>query len=135
MKLLLDDFQSVNFHDAKVLTVEERPEYIRVETDSALIRLPLNGSKQKGWLIYGCMLECFGVSKNKKEEWNDCRTPTSARSVSDPKYKIDELSDIEVKEDFLELAGHTHEHKWGIWRITAQHFELNWKSQKEFKRV
>lgn|ERR1035437_8557769 len=134
MKLLLDNFQSVNFHDAKVLNVEERPEYIRVETDSALIHLPLTGSEQKGWLIYECILECFGVSKNKKEEWIDCRTPTSAKPVLDPAFTIDELIDTEVKEDFLELAGITREKKWGVWRITARDYELNWKTKEEFKR-
>ena len=131
MKLKLDDFRSVSFHDSTLLKIEERPEYIRMEINTVCVRLPINDSEGKVWTLYDCSLECFGVSKNEKAEWDDTR---SAKPPSDPSLPIDEILDTEVKGDFLELAGFTRDKNWGVWRFIAQTYELNWKTQEEFKR-
>ena len=50
MKLELKDFDSVNFHDAKLLVAEERLEYVRLEMDAAIIYLPVKKYDCTAWL-------------------------------------------------------------------------------------
>ena len=73
MKLELKDFDSVNFHDAKLLGAEERLEYVRLEMDAAIIYLPVKKYDCTAWLIRSCSLECFGVTGSEKKEWADTR--------------------------------------------------------------
>ena len=101
-----------------------------MQIDGAQIGLPLNDPQGKTWNLHECLFECFGVSKNEKEEWD---RNGSAKPPSDSSLPIDEILDDEVKGSFYELAGYTHDKQWGVWRIEAQEFELNWKTKEEFK--
>ena len=131
MKLSLADLGRVSFHDSTLLSVEEKPGYIRMEIDSACVWASLIGAEGEAWTLQECSLQCFNVVKNEKEEWDDTST---AKSHSNPSLPIDEILDNEVIETCFELAGFTHNKNWGVWRIEAKEFELNWKTQAEFKK-
>ena len=138
MKLQLKDFNSVNLHDAKLLKAEERPEYIRLEIDAAIIYLPLKKHDGTAWLIRDCSLECYAVTHSEQKEWADSRPKqwrdsNLATPVTNPALPIYEISSNEVVDSFLIIGGFTRLKNWVSWRISAQFFELNWKTQKEFK--
>ena len=138
MKLELKDFDSVNFHDAKLLGAEERLEYVRLEMDAAIIYLPVKKYDCTAWLIRSCSLECFGVTGSEKKEWADTR-PKQWHDLNltipgtNPALPIHEISSNEVNDSFLVIGGFTRLHNWVSWRITAKYFELNWKTQEKFK--
>ena len=138
MKLELKDFDSVNLHDSKLLNVEERFEFVRLEIDEAIIYLPVKGHDCTAWIIRGCLLECSGVTGSEKKEWADTRPKQwrdshLATPVTNPALPIHEISSNEVVDSFLIIGGFTRLKNWVTWRITAKNFELNWKKREEFK--
>ena len=140
MKLRLKDFVSVNLHDSKLVINEERPDYLRLEMDVAIIGLPLRSRECENWIIHGCSLECFGVTSSVKREWERLDGRIERRDwdnmcllkPSDQSLPINEIADHEAKNGFLVLSGYTKELHWAMWRIEAELFELNWKTQEEF---
>ena len=138
MKLELKDFDSVNLHDSKLLNVEERFEFVRLEIDEAIIYLPVKGYDCTPWIIRGCSLECSGVTGSEKKEWADTQPKqwldsNLATPVTNPALPIYEISSNEVVDSFLIIGGFTRLKNWVSWRITAKIFELNWKTLEEFK--
>ena len=137
MKLKLRNFLSVNFHDSRLLKVEERSGYILLKIDSGLVWLPMGKPESKAKTIHECTLECFGVTVSEKKGWNDARPKQwndnrLAEPCSNSSAQIVEISGNEVVDNFLVLVGFTNHKKSVAWRITAQYYELNWEAEKEF---
>jgi hypothetical protein len=122
----------VSFHDSTLLSVEEKPGYIHMEIDSACVRSSLIGAEGEAWTLQECSLQCYGVEKNEKEEWDDTRT---AKPCSNPSLPIEQILENEVIGTCFELAGFTLNNNWGVWRIEAKEYDLNWKTKVEFKRT
>jgi len=69
MKLSLAELGRVSFHDATLLSVEERPGFIRMEIDTACVSSRLIGAEGESWTLWECSLQCFNVVTSEKVEW------------------------------------------------------------------
>jgi len=143
MELRLKDFISVNLHDSKLVIADEKPDYIRMGLEVAIIGLPLRRRECENWIIYDCSLECFGVTSNEKREWESREGRNWERDWDDMSLvrpsnlslPINEIIGHEIKNGFLVLGGYTNDKHWAAWRIAAERFELNWKKEEKFEQT
>ena len=104
MKFMLTQLSSLSFHDATVQRIEERPNYIRLSLDFALIGPPHPDAEGKKWTVRDCEFECFDVRRSEKEEWDDTRAP---KPHTEPDHPIEEILNEEVIDGCLVLGGFT----------------------------
>ncbi|MCH6259266.1 hypothetical protein MLD52_22120 [Puniceicoccaceae bacterium K14] len=130
MNLFLQDLNHLNFHDGTLESIEEDGSHIRMVIDSGAFGPPLEGAKGKQWLIYNCVFECFGVTKNEKKLLKEVNEGSKCLENALP---IDEILDQDIRDGCFELSGFHVSKEWAVWRIRAQHFKLTYQSKSEFK--